>query len=147
MVCTFFGHSNTPVSIYPKLYSTLDNLIKENNVNKFYVGNQGNFDFAVIRCLKELKINHPNIEYNIVLAYFPKKTNAHFCSFDFSDTIFPQGFEYIHPKYAIDKRNRWMIENSDLVVTYVTREIGGAAKYKAIAEKKGKPVINISNND
>lgn len=147
MVCTFFGHRNIAIDIYPKLYSTLEKLIKVNNVDEFYVGNQGSFDFTVIRCLKELKTKHPNIKYNIVLAYFPKSNNSQISTFEYSDTIFPQGFEYIHPKFAIDKRNRWMIEKSDVVVTYVTREIGGAAKYKAIAEKKGKFVINISNTN
>ncbi len=36
-----------------------------------------------------------------------------------------------------------LIEKSDFVVTYVSREVGGAAKFKSLAEKKGKTVINI----
>lgn len=42
------------------------------------------------------------------------------------------------PKFAISKRNRWMIEHSDIVVTYVKYHFGGAAQWKVLAEKKGK---------
>ena len=40
-------------------------------------------------------------------------------------------------------RNRWMLERSDIVVTYV-RSPGGAAKFKALAERKGKHVIEVA---
>lgn len=36
-----------------------------------------------------------------------------------------------------------MIEQADYVITYVTHSWGGAAKFKELAEKKGKTVINI----
>lgn len=44
MVCTFFGHKDTPKEIEPTLRSTLIDLIENKNVNVFYVGNNGNFD-------------------------------------------------------------------------------------------------------
>lgn len=47
-------------------------------------------------------------------------------------------------RFAIDKRNRWMIDHSDFVITYVSRSFGGAAKFKEIAEKKNRVVINIT---
>ena len=37
-----------------------------------------------------------------------------------------------------------LIENSNIVVTYVIYPFGGAAKYKAMAEKRGKTVINLA---
>ncbi len=46
-------------------------------------------------------------------------------------------------RFGIEYRNKWMIENSDYVVTYVRRSFGGAAKFKALAERKKKNVINI----
>ena len=38
MVCTFFGHKDTPKEIEPTLRSTLIDLIENKNVNVFYVG-------------------------------------------------------------------------------------------------------------
>ena len=43
----------------------------------------------------------------------------------------------------INKRNTWMINNSDYVVTYVKYSVVGAAKFKRLSEKKCKIVINI----
>lgn len=54
MVCTFFGHKDTPKETEPTLRSTLIDLIENKNVNVFYVGNNGNFDTMVRRQLEYL---------------------------------------------------------------------------------------------
>ena len=110
----------------------------------FYVGNQGCFDFMVKKILKELKFDYSNINYAVVLAYMPCK-RAEFNYKDYDDTLYPEGLENTPLKYAISKRNRWMIEKSDYVVTYVTRAVGGAVQFKELAEKKGKIVINLAD--
>ncbi len=144
VTCTFFGHKNTPQEIEPTLRSVLIDLIENKKVNSFYVGNQGHFDYMVRKALKQLKLDYPHISYAVVLAYMPiKKTDYE----DYSDTIFPDGLESVPPKYAISKRNRWMIDKSDFVVTYVKRIVGGAAQFKELAEKKGKTVINLADSE
>lgn len=72
LTCTFFGHRDTPQNIELILRSTLVDLIENKDVLKFYVGNQGGFDYMVKRCLAELKERYP-IDYAVVLAYFPGK--------------------------------------------------------------------------
>lgn len=139
--CTFFGHKDVSKKIEPTLRSTLVNLIENKNIDLFYVGNNGNFDNMVRRILKILKSEYSHINYAVVLAYLPvKKKNE-----DYSDTIFPDGLENTPPKYAISKRNRWMIDRSDYVVTYVNHITGGAAHFKELAEKKGKIVLNLAD--
>ena len=59
------------------------------------------------------------------------------------ETIFPEGIENVPKRFAIDFRNRWMIEKSDCVVTCINRGFGGAAKAKNYAEKHGKNIIEI----
>lgn len=71
--CTFFGHKDTQKEIEPILRSTLIYLIKNKNVDLFYVGNQGNFDYMVKKNLKLLKTHYPYINYTVVLAYMPGK--------------------------------------------------------------------------
>ena len=61
----------------------------------------------------------------------------------YKDSIYPEGLEKTPPRFAIYKRNLWMIEKSDIVVTYV-KNVGGAATFKEISEKKGKTVFNIT---
>ena len=82
MICTFFGHRDTSKNIKPTLMSVLVDLIKNKNVDIFYVGNNGNFDFIVKEVLEELKEKYP-IKYYVVLAYIPKKDDYT----DYSNTI------------------------------------------------------------
>lgn len=142
--CTFFGHRDTPKKIEPTLRSTLIDLIENKNIDLFYVGNHGNFDNLVRKNLKLLQLNYPHINHAVVLAYMPREKDK-FAHEDYSNTIYPDGLENIPPKYAITKCNRWMIEQSDTVVTYVKYSIGGAAQFKKLAEKKGKTVINLAD--
>ena len=39
--------------------------------------------------------------------------------------IIPESVYFVHPKSAITLKNRWVIEQSDLVIVYVEREKGG----------------------
>ena len=139
MTCTFFGHRDTPATVRPILRQVIIKLIEQRGVTRFYVGNQGNFDAMARRLLAELAQIYP-IRYDVVLAYLPKENDP---SIDGSHTILPDGFEAVPPRFAIDRRNRWMIDHSDIVVTYVRSPIGGAAKFKKLAERKGKTVVEV----
>lgn len=141
-ICTFFGHRDAPKKTEPALRVALLDLIENKNVDLFYVGNHGGFDRMVRKCLTELKTKYPHIKYYVVLAYIPLKKENLMLE-DGEETLYPAGLERTPPKYAIIKRNYWMIEKSDYVVTYVDHITGGAAHFKEVAEKKGKTVINL----
>ena len=139
-VCTFFGHRDCPETIKPRLREVLIDLITNNGVDTFYVGNQGRFDAIVRSILRELEQAYPEIHYAVVLAYLPGKKNEYD---DFSDTMLPEGIETVHPRYAIERRNRWMLQRSDFVVTYIAHPWGGAAKFAERAKREGKTVLNL----
>ena len=139
MVCTFFGHKDTPKEIEPTPRSTLIDLIENKNVTVFYVGNNGNFDTMVRRQLEELSQTYP-IEYHVVLAYLPTEKNRYD---NLTNTIYPEGLETVPKRFAISWRNKWMIQQSDIVVTYVTRNFGGAWEFKQMAEKAQKYMIYL----
>ena len=140
MICTFFGHKDTPKEIEPILRSTLIDLIENKNVNVFYVGNNGSYDTMVRRQLEGLSQTYP-ITYSVVLAYLPTKKSEYE---DYTNTILPEGIETAPKRFAISYRNKWMIQQSDIVVTYVTHGFGGAAQFKDMAKKLGKTVIELS---
>lgn len=142
MTITFFGHRNSPSSILDTLKNILIDLIEHHQADHFYVGNQGAFDLMIYELLKELKIQYPSIQYNVVLAYFPEESGQG--RIDEEHTIYPDGLEMVPRKFAIDRRNHWMIEQSDAVVTFVERPFGGAAKFKEIAQRKKKRIIELS---
>ena len=59
-------------------------------------------------------------------------------------SILPEGIEAVPRRFAINYRNKWMLTKSDIVVTYVTRNFGGAAQFKELAEKKGANIVTLS---
>ena len=139
MTVTFFGHKDTPKEIEPTLRTTLVDLIENHDATKFYVGNNGSFD-AMVRCqLEDLSQTFP-ITYSVVLAYLPTTKSEYD---DYTNTILPEGIETAPKRFAISWRNKWMIQQSDVVVTYVTHSFGGAAQFKELAERQGKTVIEL----
>ena len=140
MTVTFFGHKDTPKEIEPTLRTTLVDLIENHGATEFYVGNNGNFD-TMVRCqLENLSQTYP-ITYSVVLAYLPTKKSEYD---DYTNTILPEGIETVPKRFAISWRNKWMIQQSVVIVTYVTHSFGGAAQFKEMAEKQGKTVIELS---
>ena len=142
MICTFFGHRDVSEKIEPILQSTLINLIEKKNVSLFYVGDKGNFDAMVKSQLEKLSEIYP-IEYYIVLSCLPKK--KYYYEKEEKNTILPEGIELVPPKFAISWRNKWMLKQSDFVVTYVSRVSAGSWKFKELAEKQRKIVIELSD--
>lgn len=142
--CVFFGHKDADQSIREELKNQIQLLITVNETTIFYVGNNGGFDSMVYGILKELKQEYTNIDYYVTLAYLPVKKTEFECKF-YKDveTFLPDGIEIGPQRFAIDRRNRWMIDQADYVITHVKHSWGGAAKFKELAEKKGKQVINI----
>ncbi len=141
--CTFFGHRECPDTIRPALRKAIEMLITDRGVEMFYVGNQGQFDFYVRGILRQLTTEYPHIRYAIVLAYMPVQRS------EFDDcfyTMFPEGLETVHPRYAIDRRNQWMLGRADHIICYIHHPWGGAAQYVQAAVRQGKTVINLCND-
>lgn len=139
MTVTFFGHRSAPQDIASPLRNVLVDLIENKGANRFFVGNEGNFDKTVQRVLQELASMYSHIQYTVMLAYMPSN-HIHYYQEEMHSAL-PEGMETVPPRFAISYRNQWMIEHSDTVVTYVTHSIGGAAMYEKLSKKKGKQLI------
>ena len=137
-----FGHREVTHNIRPKLTATIEKVITEDGVTDFYVGHQGQFDSMVYSVLKELKAYYPQIRYTVVLAYM---SDEHIKEVYGEDTLFPDGLESVPKRFAISKRNDWMIQQSGYAVCYVHKITGGAAKFRDKAEKKGLQIIDVLN--
>ena len=60
------------------------------------------------------------------------------------DTLFPEVLDSCPPRFAIDRRNRWMVERSDIVVAWVEHTRGGAYKFLSLAQRKKLKIINLA---
>ncbi len=140
--CTFFGHRECYGLDVGALQTAIENLILE-GVDTFYVGHQGGFDSIVFTCLQSIKRRYPQITFSVVLAYMPTQRAEYDLYADCS--IYPEGLELCHPKFAIERRNNWMIEQSDYCICYITHTWGGAYKFAHMAKAQGLSIVNLGN--
>ncbi len=138
----FIGNHASSDKIYLTLLAVTEELILTENVTTFYVGNNGTFDSLAQKALFSLKQKYPEINCFTVLAYIPGKQNP----YEFPsllETIYPEGLEKVPLRYAINHRNRWMLERSSFVVACPS-VLGNSSKLAAKARLSGKTVIDIS---
>jgi len=139
MITTFCGHGDIIYDdiVYKTLCDEIEKQIK-NGCSEFYLGGYGRFDIMAANILKKLKGTY-DIKSFLILAYLNKKYDASL----YDGTIYPP-LEYVPKKFAIIKRNEWMVNNSDIVIAYVGHSWGGAAKTLDYAIKRKKHIINIA---
>lgn len=142
MICAFFGHRDSPESVKPAIELAVKQLAERYPDITFYVGHNGSFDRMVLSVLKKLSSDFPSMSYAVILAYLPTgKDKFH----DGLPTIYPEGIECVPRRYAISRRNDWIVKQANMVVCYITREFGGAAKCVLKARKSGKTVYNLAD--
>lgn len=138
-VCTFFGHRECRELQEERLRQAIEDLIKQ-DVTEFTVGHQGTFDGMVYRCLRSLQAVYPQIQYRVVLAYLPDGKNP---ALEGADTFYPEGLETVPPRFAIQRRNRYLVETADVCLCYIDHTWGGAYGFVCMARQRGLRVINL----
>ena len=144
MVCTFFGHSECYGLDAGVLRSSIEELIRS-GVDTFYVGNQGDFDRMVLGCLRELGKTYGHISFSAVLAYLPPP-KSEYDPYE-GHSIYPAGMEIGPTRFAIERRNRWMIDRATVCLCYITHRWGGAYKFARLAKRRGLRVINLGDKE
>ncbi|MBQ1962789.1 MAG: hypothetical protein II369_01575 [Clostridia bacterium] len=93
-----------------------------------------------------MKAEYPEIEIIYVTPYLGRSEQARIREMQMcglcDGALYPP-LEGTPPKFAISKRNEWMMENADLIIAYVERGYGGAYQALRIAERKRKKIINL----
>jgi len=113
----------------------------EAGAEQFYLGGCGAFDKLAASVVHELKKEYPMIMSTLVIPYPDRRMDELDCRL-YDDSVYPP-IEKVPLKFAILSRNKWMIENSDAVIAYVTHEYGGAYKTKKYAMVKKKIIIDL----
>ena len=142
--CCGFGHRNVFENIEDKLYTAVMNAVGQ-GCEIFYTGAMGEFDSLFSSAVRKAKKVYPNIKLICVKPYFTNdiNTDKDYYAALYDDIIIPDELAAIHPKAAIKARNRWMIDNSDIVLIYTIRNYGGAYEAKRYAERNGKRLVRI----
>ena len=137
VVVTFCGHSaiNETDGFSRWLASILPSVI-EGGASTFYLGGYGAFDALAAKAVRQQKATYPHIEMVLVLAYLNREIDAS----GYDGTTYPP-LEKVPRRYAIVRRNEWMVSASDLIISGVTHSWGGAAKTLEFAQKKRKVIL------
>ena len=146
MIISFCGHSTfrEEPEVKEEFLKILEEKISGEDVI-FYLGGYGNFDKICFDLLSKLKSKYTNIKRVFITPYLYNYDKLKSLSKIYDETMYPP-IETAPPKFAIDRRNRWMIENSDMLICYITHTFGGAYKTYKYALNKNIKIINIFQN-
>ena len=140
MVCTFFGHKDAPSEVKEKLKIELLHLLEKESI-RFYIGNNGSFDYYAQSVAYEISKSNPDANAIVVLSHLNEKIISGLQI----DTVFPEGLEKTPPRFAISKRNDWMIKQADVAIVFVKNKLTNSYKWLTKAKKKGLTVINLAD--
>lgn len=145
MTVCFCGHRDIYANqdaLRTWLHDSLKVLI-ERGAKQFYLGGYGTFDRTAAAVLRELKSTHSDFESVLVLAFLDRKIDE-LDSLLYDRTTYPP-LERVPKRYAILRRNEWIVNHSDVVVSGVLHEWGGAYQMLTHAKRKAREIISFSD--
>lgn len=139
MRVTFFGHSNITCTkeLNSQVFEILETLINQ-GANEFLLGGYGDFDSLVATTIKRLKNKYPTIKSTLVIPYLNRDYNMTL----YDSSVYPP-IELVPKRFAILERNKWMVDEADLIVAYIRYDFGGAATTLKYAQRKRKDIIRL----
>lgn len=144
--CTGFGHREIYKDMTEHIYNVVTAAVKL-GCEEFLCGGYGEFDRQFASCVHRAKreFPHKNIKLSLVLPYYRSslKQIPQAESAIYDELVFPEEIENVHPKAAIKKRNRWMVEHSDMVLCYISHHWGGAYEAVKYARRRGVFTRNL----
>ena len=145
----FFGHRiiDNPFPVEQKLEKIIRELLHNKEYVEFLVGRDGEFDQLVSSTVRRCKraVRDDNSALVWVMPYETAEYRDNEEAFhDYYDDVEVCGASAVgHFKGAHQKRNREMVDRSDLVVFFVERQTGGAYHTRSRVEKCGKYNITL----
>jgi len=142
---SFFGHRamHNHRQVDEQLPEIIRDLIRAKPYVSFLIGRNGEFDEYAASIIKRVQrtVGKDNNDLTLVLPYPVADLEYYEAYYD--SIIIPDSVSGVHPKSAITYRNRWAVEQSDLVIVNVTEMRGGAYTAMKYAEKLGKEILNL----
>ena len=143
----FFGHRylDDLRKLEERLAPIVAELIRTKEYVEFNIGRNGEFDEYAASVIKRTRrdVDTNNSALTLVLPY--SKANMDDYEKYYDEITIPEPCYNKHFKVAITERNKWMVEQADLVIVFVEKESGGAYAAMQYAEKLEKQIINLAS--
>ena len=148
---SFFGHREVEraAEIESKLNKLLHYLITQKEYVEFLIGRDGEFDLLTVSSIRRAvkQYGYGNTSIILVLPYMKaeyRDNEQNYLSYYDEVEICSESSD-AHYKSAIQVRNRYMVDRSDLVVCCIQHKSGGAYRTMQYAKKQGKQVRNLAD--
>lgn len=146
--CAFTGHRDFNDSEYSdRLEAAIRELI-ESGTTEFYCGMAVGFDIACAETVIKLKSEYKDIKIIACIPcpgqdrYYPIEQKRRYAEVlaECSEQIITSAHYH---RGCMQVRDRYMIDNCDVVLSYLTKDTGGTYYTVKYATKSGKKVINL----
>ena len=149
--CAFSGHR----VIEPEAVGPLSALLRralayayEKGCRTFFCGGAVGFDTYAAKEVILFRVKHPDARLVLMLpcANQAQSFSAHQrAAYDY---ILSQADEAVilseaYTRGCMQRRNRALVENADMLVCYVGKDTGGSAQTMRLAKEKGIPIYNL----
>lgn len=139
-VCAFFGHSELFQDISTQLEDAIIGAIDQ-GYDIFWCGGYGTFDRNAAAIAHNLQKRYPHIQTVLILAYLPEQPLPELYNY----SIFPEGIEIGPPRFAISRRNQWIVKHCDSAICYVNHSYGGAYTAFQSLKHQNKVLTNLGS--
>ena len=136
-----------------KIKAQIINLIENENVDTFFVGEIGGYEEDAYDTVLEVFKNYPDIHITLIVS---KTSELHDIGIDGSGIIHQRRFchDWIYPdksavgykRWCIVHRNRFIIENTDFIIAY-NKYKGRAYDFCKQAKNKGVTIIELAEDE
>ncbi len=142
-ICSFCGHRDADSSLRTEIKEAIIDIIENKNITTFYSGGMGAFDGMCESVVHELKKTY-SLKLYLIAPYMTQKINrdGKYYKELYDDIIIPDLGE-VHYKCAITERNKWIVEQSDIILCYIYRSSGGAYQTYRYAQKLCKTISKL----
>ncbi len=148
---SLFGHRQIDnlFSIERKLEKIVCELLRAKEYVEFLVGRDGEFDLLAASVIRRCRraVGEENSALIWIQPYLTAEYREHKEDYlHYYDCVeVSQKAAGVHPKSAMQIRNREMVDRSDLVIFFVERKTGGAYQTLRYAVKQNARFINLAD--
>ena len=141
--CCFIGHRSvdTSIKLMTSLYKTVEDLIKNEEVDTFLFGSKSQFNKLCHKTVTQLKEKYPHIKRIYVRAEFPfiNEEYRKYLLTKYEDTYYPQKILNAHRAVYIE-RNYEMINSSRFCIIYFDKSYTPSPKSCSPNEMKSNQI-------
>ena len=149
LVISFLGHRSLQNgrTLCERVESAIEESVDFNEDVVFLCGGYGDFDDLCACVCRLIKEKWKKCEIVFVTPYITATQQEKIRQLIdlglYDATVYPP-LENVPYRFAISKRNEWMIDQSDLIIAYVKHSFGGAYQTLRYARRRGKRVVNLA---